>query len=313
MCQIRSAQHTHLGHVATGSRTDKAGCPEVVLEEVQVPDRQAYQDLFEASVKARESAYAPNSGFKVGAALLTKDGHVYTGSNKELTVNADHAEQTAIHKALIDGQKPEELMAIAIFGARGEVTDANFTDRTAACGNCRQALFDLNPNIMLVGTNGGRDHIQVSKLADELPGAYHRKRELPKPPQSPGNQDPLIAGALEARSHSYVPRSNFPVGAAVVTDKGVFTGAQTEISSYASQAARMALGAALEAGSTHILKLAIVGGNSSDKMERPKDLPYDTFEALYRLAPDAKVVLPNADGTLSEHPAEEFPKFLMAS
>lgn len=272
---------------------------------------EAYRDLFEASVQAREHAYAPNSGFKVGAALLTRDGQVYQGSNKELTINADHAEQSAIHKALLDGQKPEDLVAIAIFGARGEVTDANFDSRTAACGNCRQALYDLNPEMTLVGSMG-RDKMVVTSLKDELPGAYHRKRELPSPPSSQGHQDPLIAGALEARSRSYVPRSGFPVGAAVSTDKGIFTGAQTEVSSYASQAARMALGAALEAGATHFHKLAIVGGTESAIMQRPKDLPYDTFEALYELAPEATVVLPGAGGQLEEHAASEFPDFLKA-
>jgi cytidine deaminase len=271
----------------------------------------SYKDLFEASVLARESAYAPNTGFKVGAALRTRDGKVYTGSNKELTINADHAEQTALHKALADGQKPEDLMAIAIFGARGEVSDKNFDSRTAACGNCRQALFDLNPQMVLVGSMG-RDTMVVTKLSDELPGAYHRKRELPTPPPAVPHQDPLIAGALQARSRSYVPRTGFPVGAAVLTDKGIFTGAQTEISSYASQAARMALGAALEAGATHILKLAIIGGTQSEKLERPKDLPYDTFEALYELSPDAAVVLPDEVGQLEEHPASDFPKFLKA-
>lgn len=279
------------------------------LVDARVADERPYRDLFERSVQARETAYTPNSGFKVGAALMTRDGKVYTGSNKELTINADHAEQSAIHKALLDGQKPEDLMAIAIFGARGEVTDANFAQRTAACGNCRQALFDLNPNIMLVGSMG-RDQVQVTKLSDELPGAYHRKRELPAPPAASPNPDPLIAGALEARSHAYVPRSGFPVGAAVMTDKGIFTGTQAEISSYASQAARMALGAALDAGATHILKLAIIGGTEPGKMERPKDLPFDTFEALYDLAPEAKVVLPQADGSLKEHSADEFPRFL---
>lgn len=267
-----------------------------------------YQDLLHKSVAARETAYAPNSNFKVGAALLARDGTVYTGSNKELTINADHAEQSAIHKALIDGQQPQDLVAIAIFGARGEVADASFESRTPACGNCRQALYDLNPEIVLVGSQG-KDQVQVSKLADELPGAYHRQRQLPSPPRATGHADPLIAGALEARSHSYVPRSGFPVGAAVETDKGVFLGAQTEVSSYASQAARMALGAALEAGSTHILRLAIIGGTQESKMERPKDLPFDSFEALYELAPEAKVVLPNQQGLLEEYSAQQFPRF----
>lgn len=305
MCQL------HAPSVRTSlSRHQGASCS--VLPGPAPTGDKVYKDLFEQSVVARDSAYAPNSGFKVGAALLTRDGTVYQGSNKELTINADHAEQTAIHKALLDGQKPEDLMAMAIFGARGEVTDANFDSRTAACGNCRQALFDLNPEMMLVGSMG-RDKMVVTKLRDELPGAYHRKRELPTPPAATEHQDPLVEGALEARSRSYVPRSGFPVGAAVLTDKGVFTGAQTEISSYASQAARMALGAALEAGATHILKLAIIGGTESAKMERPKDLPFDTFEALYDLAPEAKVVLPDQNGQLQEHQASEFPRFLKSA
>ena len=303
MCQL------HAPSISTSLSPRQHSELRPLLTKAAAPEDKVYEELFEQSVVARESAYAPNSGFKVGAALLTRDGTVYQGSNKELTINADHAEQSAIHKALLDGQKPEDLMAIAIFGARGEVSDANFDSRTAACGNCRQALFDLNPEMMLVGSMG-RDTMVVTKLSEELPGAYHRKRELPTPPAAIEHQDPLVEGALEARSRAYVPRSGFPVGAAVLTDKGIFTGAQTEVSSYASQAARMALGAALEAGATHILKLAIIGGTDSATMERPKDLPYDTFEALYNLAPEAKVVIPDQKGQLQEHQASEFPRFL---
>ncbi len=310
MCQ-QVCSHHHSSPLLSAKRS----APKPIFGELLAPQAaqtEVYKDLFQKSIEARETAYAPNSGFKVGAALLTRDGKVYEGSNKELTINADHAEQSAIHKALLDGQKPRDLMAIAIFGNRGEVTDDAFTHRTAACGNCRQALYDLNPEMILVGSHG-KDDVEVTKLSDELPGAYHRDRELPTPPRALPNQDPLIAGALEARSHSYVPRSGFPVGAAVETELGVFLGAQTEVSSYASQAARMALGAALDAGSTHILKLAIVGGTQADHMERPKDLPYDSFEALYELAPEARVVLPDKNGRLQEYSAAEFPGFLKAS
>lgn len=306
MCQQVCSHHRTSLVAKTGATNHTHILDQTAPDEGQTA---VYKDLFAKSVEARESAYAPNSGFKVGAALLTRDGNVYEGSNKELTINADHAEQSAIHKALLAGQKPQDLMAIAIFGNRGEVTDKAFAERTAACGNCRQALYDLNPEMILVGSRG-KDNVQVTKLSDELPGAYHRDRELPAPPAALPNPDPLLAGALEARSHSYVPRSGFPVGAAVETELGIFLGTQTEVSSYASQAARMALGAALEAGSTHILKLAIVGGTQSELMERPKDLPYDSFEALYELSPDAKVVLPNKNGQPQEYAAAEFPGFL---
>ena len=134
-----------------------------------------YQDLLHKSVAARETAYAPNSNFKVGAALLARDGTVYTGSNKELTINADHAEQSAIHKALIDGQQPQDLVAIAIFGARGEVADASFKSRTPACGNCRQALGHTDPLIAplhhfaeQLGARVGDDH-----FVDQQPLAPH--------------------------------------------------------------------------------------------------------------------------------------------
>lgn len=275
-------------------------------------DQSLLRDLFQRSVEARETAYAPNSGFQVGAALLTRDGKVYQGSNKELTVHADHAEQSALHRALLDGQKPEDLVAIAIFGAKGEVGEQHFAARTPACGNCRQALYDLNPNLLVVGADGP-DGVQVHRLVDELPGAYHRTRQLPTPPPARDHEDPLVAAALQARSRSYVPRSGDPVGAAVLTDKGVFTGAQMEVSSFASQAARMALGAALDAGATHILKMAILGGLDVERFQRPRELPFDTFEALYDLAPEATVLLPDAQGVLREHAADEFPRFLRSS
>ena len=270
-----------------------------LAEDMTAEELQPYLDLFQKSVEAREHAYAPNSNFRVGAALLARDGSIYTGSNKELTVNADHAEQRAINNALLDGQKPKDIIAAAIFGGRGEVALKHFEDRTAACGNCRQALQELNPDMLIVGADGP-GQIQIYEADEELPDAYYRERTLQPPPEAIDHQDPLVDAALEARSRSYVPRSRYPVGAAVETDKGIFVGMRAEVSSYASQAARMAIGTAMEAGATTFLRLAIIGGTEVEEMETPDDVPFDSLEALFELNPDASVVLPTQDGEVQE-------------
>lgn len=265
--------------------------------------------LFKSAVEIQETAFAPRSNFKVGAAILTKDGSVYTGSNKELTINADHAEQRAINAALMGGQAPKDMIAVAVFGARGEITDENFEKRIPACGNCRQALHELNPDMLVVGADGvGR--VQSHIIKDELPDAYYREKMLPSPPAAIATGEALVDGALHGRSKSFVPRSKNPVGAAVETDKGIFVGTRAEVSSFTSQAARMALGAALEAGATVFHRMAIIGGSNPDKLEKPADLPFDSFEALYKLAPEAEVLLPNSEGEMVAYGADQFPEFL---
>lgn len=95
--------------------------------------------LMEAAVAAREKAYAPYSGFKVGAALLGKSGKVYTGCNVE---NAAYtptncAERTAVFKAVSEGER--EFEAIAIVGGKGEL----LSPLCAPCGVCRQVLTEF--------------------------------------------------------------------------------------------------------------------------------------------------------------------------
>ena len=91
------------------------------------------------AVKAREMAYAPYSGFRVGAALLGKSGKVYTGCNVE---NASYtptncAERTAVFKAVSEGER--EFSAIAIVGGMGE----QVSEFCAPCGVCRQVLSEF--------------------------------------------------------------------------------------------------------------------------------------------------------------------------
>lgn len=98
------------------------------------------QELIVCAIRARERSYAPYSHFCVGAALLAKDGQVYTGCNIE---NASYtptncAERTAFFKAVSEGER--EFLAIAIVGGRmGSTPDAY----CAPCGVCRQVMMEF--------------------------------------------------------------------------------------------------------------------------------------------------------------------------
>lgn len=96
------------------------------------------RELVRIAKEAMQFAYAPYSHFKVGAALLAKDGRVFQGCNVE---NASYgatncAERTAIFKAVSEGVR--EFEAIAIVASSGEYA--------APCGICRQVLFEFLPD-----------------------------------------------------------------------------------------------------------------------------------------------------------------------
>lgn len=125
------------------------------------------KQLLELAAKAREKAYAPYSGFRVGAALLGKSGKIYTGCNVE---NAAYtptncAERTAVFKAVSEGEK--EFAAIAIVGGKGE----EIADFCAPCGICRQVLAEFCDGDfrILLGT---LDNVSVHTLAELLPYSF---------------------------------------------------------------------------------------------------------------------------------------------
>ena len=96
-------------------------------------------ELMKLAELARKNAYAPYSGFYVGAALLTKQGRVYTGCNIE---NAAYtptncAERTAFFKAVSEGER--EFEAIAIVGGKGDA----LSEFCAPCGVCRQVIAEF--------------------------------------------------------------------------------------------------------------------------------------------------------------------------
>lgn len=97
-------------------------------------------ELIQIAMEARKKAYTPYSHFKVGAALLTKEGKVYTGCNIE---NAAYtptncAERTAFFKAVSEGDYNFE--AIAIVGGAEDVDEPAFC---APCGVCRQVMMEF--------------------------------------------------------------------------------------------------------------------------------------------------------------------------
>ena len=121
------------------------------------------QELMERAAEARRMAYAPYSGFAVGAALLTADGRVFTGCNIE---NAAYtptncAERTAFFKAVYDGHR--DFKAIAICGGKDGVIEGQFPP----CGVCRQVMseFCTGDFRILLGTP---DHVQTYRLSDLL-------------------------------------------------------------------------------------------------------------------------------------------------
>ncbi len=119
-----------------------------------------YSDIIRAAKKAKLKAYAPYSRFRVGAAIKTKSGKIYTGCNIEnssygLTICA---ERTAIFKAVSEGEKQFVAMAV--------ISDDK--DFTPPCGACRQVLMDLASKIDFVMIDGKGNH-KVMKLKELFP------------------------------------------------------------------------------------------------------------------------------------------------
>lgn len=114
--------------------------------------------LIEAARQARERAYAPYSRFKVGAALLTQGGQIFTGCNIE---NASYglticAERVAIFKALSEGSRQFSKIAVV----------ADTKTLTPPCGACRQIIWEFCGDIpvILANLHGQQQRYWMRKL-----------------------------------------------------------------------------------------------------------------------------------------------------
>ena len=95
------------------------------------------EQLIAKAKEARELSYSPYSNFKVGAALLTKDGKVFLGANIENSAYSMCmcAERNAIYHAYMNGYKKEDIVALALC--------ADTEEPCSPCGACRQVMADL--------------------------------------------------------------------------------------------------------------------------------------------------------------------------
>lgn len=125
--------------------------------------------LYETAVKMRERSYAPYSHFRVGAALLAKDGTVFTGCNIE---NASYgacncAERTAFFKAVSEGVK--QFTAIAIAGGPEGAEELDFCP---PCGICRQVMEEFcGPDFRIILGNSAGERKALT-LAELLPYGF---------------------------------------------------------------------------------------------------------------------------------------------
>ena len=130
---------------------------------------QEFRELLEAAKEAAELAYAPYSNYHVGAAVLTEKG-VFTGANIE---NASSnlgicAERIAIGHARMSGAT--KIIKVAVCCRDAQKVDGRVVNRseTMPCGGCRQWLFELAPDALLM--SNGSD--EILKVTDLLPHGF---------------------------------------------------------------------------------------------------------------------------------------------
>ena len=124
-----------------------------------------YTKLIQEAIAAKENAYAPYSHFRVGAALLAKDGTIYRGCNIENVAFSptNCAERTAFFKAVSEGKR--EFQAIAL---NGDAEDYLFP-----CGVCRQVMIEFcDPQEFLVIVAKNPEDYKCYTLKELMPGAF---------------------------------------------------------------------------------------------------------------------------------------------
>lgn len=140
------------------SRTDVGKLTDVLIKE-----------LIHTAIEQLTYAYTPYSHFRVGAALLGKNGKVYGGCNIE---NAAYtptncAERTAFFKAISEGV--QEFTAICIVGGK----DGVLTEYTSPCGVCRQVMMEFcSPEDFLVILAISEEDYQIYQLKELLPMGF---------------------------------------------------------------------------------------------------------------------------------------------
>ena len=124
------------------------------------------EKLIDTAIEQLKFSYTPYSNFKVGAALLAKNGEIYTGCNIE---NAAYtptncAERTAFFKAVSEGVR--DFQAICIVGGK----DGNLTGYTAPCGVCRQVMMEFcDPKTFQIILAVDKERYEIYTLEELMP------------------------------------------------------------------------------------------------------------------------------------------------
>ena len=122
--------------------------------------------LVNEALEARNNAYVPYSNFKVGAAILTKDGKIYRGCNVE---NASYgltncAERTAMFALYSDGYRKEDVEMMSVAG--------DTKNPISPCGACRQVMNELlTKDTPVILTNANKD-VKVTSVKELLPYSF---------------------------------------------------------------------------------------------------------------------------------------------
>ncbi len=128
--------------------------------------KELIQKAVAAALKARKNAYAPYSGFMVGAAVITKNGRVFPGVNVENSSFGATvcAERTALFSAITAGQG--DIAAVVVAAA----LDGH---AVSPCGICRQTLADFNPDMKVILVNAESGKIEKeTTVAALLPDRF---------------------------------------------------------------------------------------------------------------------------------------------
>ena len=117
------------------------------------------RELAEIAYSMQERAYVPYSHYPVGAAILCKDGTVFTGCNVENAAYGSSicAERTALLKAVSEGHRDDWVKLAVVTGG----DEAGYP-----CGSCRQMLYEFAPRLKII--IGGKDRVLSTCTLDEL-------------------------------------------------------------------------------------------------------------------------------------------------
>ena len=128
-------------------------------------------ELYSLAVKAMEKSYSPYSSCKVGAALLTEDGKVYTGTNIENAAFSPTvcAERVAFFKAISEGEK--KFLKIAVAGGKNGEINGIF----APCGVCRQVMREFCHDDFTLILGKSDTEFDICTLKDLLPLSFSPK------------------------------------------------------------------------------------------------------------------------------------------